>query len=50
MARAKIVVIYPPPTDAEAFEKEYADEHIPMVAEKIGGNLYKIYRIYEKNF
>ncbi len=37
MARAKIVVIYPPPTDAEAFEKEYADEHIPMVAEKIGG-------------
>ena len=37
MTGAKIVVIYPPPTDAEAFEKAYADEHLPMAAEKIGG-------------
>jgi uncharacterized protein (TIGR02118 family) len=27
---AKIVVMYPQPTDAEAFERAYANEHVPM--------------------
>ena len=30
MTGAKIVVLYPHPTDATAFEKVYADEHMPM--------------------
>ncbi len=37
MAGAKIVVIYPPPTDKEAFEKIYVDEHLPLVTNKISG-------------
>ncbi|HEY8560089.1 MAG TPA: EthD family reductase [Pyrinomonadaceae bacterium] len=31
MAGAKLVVLYPYPADAEAFEKEYTREHVPMV-------------------
>jgi uncharacterized protein (TIGR02118 family) len=31
MAGAKIVVIYPRPKNPEAFERVYADEHVPMV-------------------
>jgi uncharacterized protein (TIGR02118 family) len=31
MAAAKLVVLYPAPKDADAFEKVYADEHVPMV-------------------
>ena len=34
MAGVKFLVIYPRPTDVEAFEKVYRDEHIPMAAEK----------------
>jgi uncharacterized protein (TIGR02118 family) len=30
-------VIYPRPTDIEAFEKMYQDEHVPMAVEKLGG-------------
>jgi len=44
MARAKIVAIYPRPTDAEALEKEYVAEHIPMVAKKLGGKTKAVLR------
>ena len=37
MAETKIVVIYPRPTDLEAFEKAYVEEHIPLAMEKIKG-------------
>ena len=37
MAGVKFVVIYPRPTDVEAFEKVYRDEHIPMAVEKLVG-------------
>ena len=33
----KIVVIYPHPTDAAEFERVYADEHVPMVEDKLKG-------------
>jgi uncharacterized protein (TIGR02118 family) len=32
MAGAKISVMYPPPTDMNAFEHAYSTEHIPMAA------------------
>ncbi|HVS31696.1 MAG TPA: EthD family reductase [Thermoanaerobaculia bacterium] len=31
MGVAKIVVLYPRPKNSEAFERAYADEHVPMV-------------------
>lgn len=31
MAAAKVVVLYPVPTDVAAFDRAYADEHAPMV-------------------
>lgn len=31
MASAKLVVLYPPPVDREAFEQIYDAEHVPMV-------------------
>lgn len=31
MAAAKIVVLYPRPTDIAAFEKAYVEDHVPMV-------------------
>jgi uncharacterized protein (TIGR02118 family) len=34
MAGAKIVVLYPTPRDAAAFERAYRDEHTPMVTPK----------------
>jgi uncharacterized protein (TIGR02118 family) len=37
MAEAKLVVIYPRPTDIEAFEKMYLTEHVPMAVEKLVG-------------
>ena len=37
MAETKIVVIYPRPTDVDAFEKAYVEEHVPMAKEKIKG-------------
>ena len=30
-------MIYPRPTDVEAFEKSYQDEHVPKAAKKLGG-------------
>jgi uncharacterized protein (TIGR02118 family) len=37
MAGVKLVVIYPLPTDMEAFEKVYLMEHVPMAVEKLIG-------------
>ncbi|HZE69777.1 MAG TPA: EthD family reductase [Pyrinomonadaceae bacterium] len=37
MAEVKIVAIYPRPVDIDAFEKVYAEEHVPMVREKMKG-------------
>ena len=37
MAETKIVVIYPRPTDVDAFEKAYTEDHIPLAVEKIRG-------------
>lgn len=37
MAGAKLIVIYPRPTDIAAFDKRYQDEHVPMAVEKLGG-------------
>ena len=37
MAGAKFNVIYPRPTDIEAFEKVYQDKHVPMAVEKLVG-------------
>lgn len=37
MAGAKIVVLYPQPTDVAAFEQVYLEEHIPLAAEKLLG-------------
>ena len=31
MAAAKVVVLYPVPTDAAAFDRAYTNEHAPMV-------------------
>lgn len=33
----KLVVIYPPPKDVQAFEKAYNHEHVPMAVEKLLG-------------
>jgi conserved hypothetical protein len=32
MAGAKLIVMYPPPKDLDAFERAYSNEHIPMAA------------------
>jgi uncharacterized protein (TIGR02118 family) len=37
MAGAKLVVLYPHPSDVDAFERAYIDEHIPMAQEGIAG-------------
>jgi uncharacterized protein (TIGR02118 family) len=34
---AKLVVLYPHPTDADTFERRYRDEHGPMVHDKMPG-------------
>jgi uncharacterized protein (TIGR02118 family) len=33
----KLIVLYPPPTDADTFERRYHAEHAPMVLEKVPG-------------
>lgn len=37
MSNAKLVVLYPQPTDRDSFEKAYAEEHIPLMQEKMKG-------------
>ncbi len=34
---AKLVVLYPTPTDTAAFDKAYAEEHIPLMQAKMKG-------------
>jgi len=34
---AKLVVLYPPPVDADEFDRAYAEEHVPLMAEKMKG-------------
>jgi len=33
----KLIVIYPPPKDVQAFETVYKHEHVPMATEKLAG-------------
>ena len=33
----KLVVMYPPPKDIEAFERAYNHEHVPMAVAKLAG-------------
>ena len=33
----KLIVLYPPPLDAAAFERRYQQEHAPMVLENFAG-------------
>jgi uncharacterized protein (TIGR02118 family) len=37
MAEIKVIVMYPRPTDVDAFEKVYREEHVPLAVEKIVG-------------
>ena len=37
MAAAKLVVIYPVPTDIEKFERLYREQHVPMAVAKVAG-------------
>jgi uncharacterized protein (TIGR02118 family) len=37
MADVKLIVIYPRPKDVDAFEKVYANEHVPLAVAKLGG-------------
>jgi uncharacterized protein (TIGR02118 family) len=37
MKPAKLIVMYPQPTDIETFEQRYANEHVPMAVEKLAG-------------
>jgi len=37
MSEAKLVVIYPQPTNIEAFEKIYLEEHVPLAVAKLTG-------------
>lgn len=34
---AKLIVMYPTPTDVSEFEKVYQDEHVPLAIEKLSG-------------
>jgi len=37
MKTAKLIVMYPHPTNLDTFEQRYADEHVPMAVEKLAG-------------
>lgn len=37
MPGAKIVVLYPKPTDVDAFERAFLEEHVPLAQAKISG-------------
>src|SRR5262245_23170924 len=37
MAEVKMMVIYPYPTDVDAFEKTYVEDHVPLAAAKFKG-------------
>ena len=37
MAEIKVMVLYPRPTDIDAFENAYLEEHVPLASKKIKG-------------
>jgi hypothetical protein len=37
MPAAKLVVIYPVPTDLEKFERLYLEQHVPMAVDRLAG-------------
>ena len=37
MKTAKLIVMYPQPTNIDEFEQRYANEHVPMAVEKLAG-------------
>ncbi|CCE23503.1 MULTISPECIES: EthD family reductase [Methylotuvimicrobium] len=37
MQAAKLIVMYPKPTDLDVFEHRYTEEHVPMAVEKMVG-------------
>ena len=37
MADAKMIVMYPPPTNVDEFERVYHNEHVPMAVAKLAG-------------
>jgi uncharacterized protein (TIGR02118 family) len=39
MASAKLIVIYPRPTDIESFERVDQNQHVPMAVEKLAGKI-----------
>ncbi|CAG7856069.1 hypothetical protein MCAMS1_00421 [biofilm metagenome] len=39
MTAAKLIVMYPTPTDVTVFERRYENEHVPMAVEKLAGKI-----------
>jgi uncharacterized protein (TIGR02118 family) len=39
MKAAKLIVMYPTPTDVTVFEHRYQHEHVPMAVEKLAGKI-----------
>jgi uncharacterized protein (TIGR02118 family) len=37
MSLTKLIVAYPYPPDVQAFEKVYAEEHVPLAVAKLAG-------------
>jgi uncharacterized protein (TIGR02118 family) len=35
----KLIVAYPPPTNVEAFEKVYLEEHVPLAMARLAGGI-----------
>jgi uncharacterized protein (TIGR02118 family) len=43
MTGAKLIVLYPMPTDVAAFERAYLEEHVPLARAKIVGKTKLIF-------
>jgi len=39
MNAAKLIVMYPTPTDVTIFERRYEHEHVPMAVDKLAGKV-----------
>lgn len=39
MKAAKLIVMYPIPTDVAVFERRYEHEHVPLAVEKLAGKI-----------
>jgi uncharacterized protein (TIGR02118 family) len=37
VSNAKLVVLYPEPTDRNEFDRVYAEEHVPLMEKKLAG-------------